>query len=49
MNKVYMGSEDDAKEKQSSIVVPIDDMDTVASDSPDTVDELAMELACYAG
>ena len=45
MNKVYMGSEDDAKEKQSSIVVPIDDMDTVASDSPDTVDELAMELA----
>ena len=29
MNKVYMGSEDDAKEKQSSIVVPIDDIDTV--------------------
>ena len=38
-----MGSEDDAKE--NSIMVPIDDMDTVASDSPDTVDELAMELA----
>ena len=44
--KVFMGSEDENKEKQNSIVVPIDDdMDTVASDSPDTVDELAMELA----
>ena len=44
--KVFMGSEDENKEKQNSIVVPIDDdMDTVASDSPDTVDELAMELS----
>ena len=46
MTKVFMGSEDANKEKQSSIVVPIDeDMDTVSSGSPDTVDELAMELA----
>ena len=45
MTNIVMSSEDDAKEKQSSIVVPIDDMDTVSSDSPSTVDELAMELA----
>ena len=46
MNEVkLMSSEDDAKEKQNSIVVPFEDMDTVSSDSPDTVDELAMELA----
>ena len=45
MTNIVMSSEDDAKEKQSSIVVPIDDMDTVSSDSPSTVDELAVELA----
>ena len=45
MTNIEMNSEDDAKEKQGSIVVPIDDMDTVSSDSPSTVDELAMELA----
>ena len=46
MNEVLMSNEDDAKEKQNSIVVPIDDdMDKVSSSSPDTVDELAMELA----
>ena len=45
MMNIFMGSEDENKEKQNSIVVPIDDMDTVSSDSPDTVDELAMELA----
>ena len=45
MTRVVMGSEDENKEKQNSIVVPIDDMDTVASNSPNTVDELAMELA----
>ena len=39
MTKVFMGSENENKEKQSSIVVPIDeDMDTVSSGSPDTVD-----------
>lgn len=32
-------------EKQPSIMVPVDDLDTVSEDSPDTVDELAMELA----
>ncbi len=46
MTKIFMGSDDENKEKQGSIVVPIDeDMDTVSSNSPDTVDELAMELA----
>lgn len=39
-----MSSDDDAQ-KQQSIVVPMDDLDTVSSNSPDTVDELAMELA----
>ena len=38
MMNIFMGSEDENKEKQNSIVVPIDDMDTVSSDSPDTVD-----------
>ena len=35
MNEVLMSNEDDAKEKQNSIVVPIDDdMDKVSSSSP---------------
>ena len=42
---VKMNSEDEKKLNQQSIVVPIDDMDKISSDSPDTVDELAMELA----
>ena len=37
MTNIEMNSEDDAKEKQGSIVIPIDDMDTVSSDSPSTV------------
>ena len=46
MSKIIMSTEDENKEKQSSIVVPIDDeLDKVSSDSPNTVDELAMELA----
>ena len=44
MTNILMSSEDDAQ-KQQSIVVPMDDLDTVSSNSPDTVDELAMELA----
>ena len=45
MTKIIMSSEEENKEKQNSIVVPIDDeLDTVSSDSPNTVDELAMEL-----
>lgn len=47
MTNIVMNSEDDAKEKQGSIVVPIDDMDTVSSDSPSTVDELARNLQLY--
>ena len=30
MMNIFMGSEDENKEKQNSIVVPIDDMDTVS-------------------
>lgn len=33
------------KSEQPSIVVPMDDLDTVSADSPHTVDELAQELA----
>lgn len=32
-------------EPQTSIMVPVDDLDSVADNNPDTVDELAMELA----
>lgn len=35
----------DDNEQQSSIMVPVDDLDTVDASAPDTVDELAMELA----
>lgn len=35
----------EGSENQGTIMVPLDDLDTVSSDSPDTVDELAMELA----
>ena len=45
MTNVLMSSKDEEQEKQNSIMVPVDDMDTVSSDSPNTVDELAMELA----
>jgi len=35
----------DDGEKQSSIMVPLDDLDSISDDNPDAVDELAMELA----
>ena len=35
----------DEKEKQPSIQVPIDDMDTVSNEDANTVDQLAVELA----
>ena len=35
----------DGDNQQGSIMVPLDDLDSVSSDSPNTVDELAMELA----
>ncbi len=41
---ILLGSED-KQDEQPSIVVPIDDMDKVDDKSPNTVDELAMELA----
>ena len=37
--------EDNEGSNQGSIMVPLDDLDSVSNDSPDTVDELAMELA----
>ena len=39
-----LDSIEDNEQQQQSIMVPVDDMDT-AEQSPDTVDELAMELA----
>ena len=45
MNSIMMSTDGQDQEKQNSIMVPIDDMDTVNSDSPHTVDALAMELA----
>ena len=43
---ILMSSDEKKENQESSIVVPIDDdMDTVKADSPNTVDELAMELA----
>jgi len=35
----------DESKQQSSIMVPMDDLDTVSDNGPDAVDELAMELA----
>ena len=35
----------DGDKQQGSIMVPLDDLDSVSNDSPNTVDELAMELA----
>ncbi len=43
-NDVFM-SADDNQNEQPSIMVPVDDLDTVSTDSPHTVDELAQELA----
>lgn len=37
--------ESDKSEQQSSIMVPLDDLDSVSDEGTDTVDELAMELA----
>ncbi len=42
---VNLGKNSDDNEKQSSIMVPVDDLDSISDSNPDTVDELAMELA----
>ena len=42
---ILLNAGDNGNEEQPSIMVPIDDMDTVNADSPHTVDELAQELA----
>ena len=38
-------AEDNNSSKQNSIMVPLDDLDTVSENDSNTVDELAMELA----
>ena len=44
--EILLSSADNQDDAQKSIVVPIDDdLDTVKSNEPNTVDELAMELA----
>mgnify|MGYP003295005645 CR=1 FL=1 len=44
--EILLSADENQDDVQRSIVVPIDeDMDTVKSDAPNTVDELAMELA----
>ena len=44
--EIILSSDENKEDVQKSIVVPIDDdLDTVKSDTPNTVDELAMELA----
>lgn len=45
MNDVVNFDKDSEKHEQSSIMVPVDDLDSVSESGPDTVDELAMELA----
>ena len=44
-SEILMSADDNKKDNQPSIVVPMDDLDTVDADSPHTVDELAQELA----
>ena len=44
MTEIKNFADEEEKQQQASIMVPVDDMD-VAHASPDTVDELAMELA----
>ncbi|MEI8128499.1 MAG: hypothetical protein WCG95_02675, partial [bacterium] len=36
---------DNSEKQSSSIMVPIDDLDSISEENQDTVDELAMELA----
>ena len=45
ITKITMGTDGNGTDEQPSIMVPIDDLDVVKSDSPHTVDELAQELA----
>lgn len=42
---IVMSSDENKNNEQPSIMVPLDDMDSVSADSPHTVDELAQELA----
>ena len=40
-----MSEENKEKQEQSSIMVPLDDLDKVPENNGDTIDQLAMELA----
>jgi len=44
-NSMNFDKDGDDNEQQSSIMVPMCDMDSICDTSPDSVDELAMELA----
>ncbi|MGN1125620.1 MAG: DNA-processing protein DprA [Candidatus Gastranaerophilaceae bacterium] len=45
IERIKMLNDSNKNESQGSIMVPIDDLDSVSDDSPNAVDELAMELA----
>ena len=45
MTETNLEKNPDENQQQSSIMVPVDDLDSVSDSGPDTVDELAMELA----
>ena len=45
VTKITMYADGNGTEETPSIMVPLDDMDIIKSDSPHTVDELAQELA----
>ena len=45
LTKITMGTDGNGTDEQPSIMVPLDDLDIIKSDSPHTVDELAQELA----
>lgn len=45
MNEIVNVDNNDEKEQQSSIMVPLDDLDSVSESDAETVDALAMELA----
>ena len=45
VEEILLDAGEKGNDEKPSIMVPIDDMDTVNVDSPNTVDELAQELA----
>ena len=45
MSEENKENQEQSSQEQSSIMVPIDDLDKVSEDAANTVDQLAMELA----